>query len=155
MQMKRLAPLLIGVCLFMAAGTGVMAQETGPFSVGVILGEPTGISGKAWIGQLSAIDLALAWSFVAEGRIYVHADYQQYFDFGQPDAGRLLFYGGIGGKLYVGADVELGVRLPLGVLYEIEQIPLEVFLEVAPGISIFPATALDFGGGLGVRYRFE
>jgi len=48
-------------------------QDQG-FGLGVILGEPTGISWKAWTGSRSAIDGAVAWSFEKEAAVHLHAD---------------------------------------------------------------------------------
>lgn len=144
---RRILPILLLLLVPIMAATAQV-------SAGIMLGEPTGLSAKLWTGEAAALDAALAWSFVQEGRFYLHVDYQQHFDLGQPDAGRLLFFGGLGGKLYLGEELALGARVPLGVLYELEPVPIELFLELAPGINIFPATVFDFGGGLGVRYRF-
>ena len=139
--------LLVAAAVF-AAGN-VHAQT----SVGVILGEPTGLSAKMWIGERSSIDLAVAWSFIQNGSIYAHADYQQHFTF--PDLGvdRLLFFVGLGPKFYVGDQLRIGLRIPLGAVYDFGDLPLEVFLELAPGILLFPETRIDGGGGIGIRYR--
>lgn len=40
----------------------VAAQDHG-FGMGIILGEPTGLSAKAWTSNDNAFDFALAWSF--------------------------------------------------------------------------------------------
>ena len=42
------------------------AQDSG-FGLGIIFGEPTGISFKGWIGRRAAFDAAVAWSFEGEG----------------------------------------------------------------------------------------
>ncbi|MEE9501339.1 MAG: hypothetical protein V3V48_04650, partial [Candidatus Aminicenantaceae bacterium] len=50
------------------------AQDRG-FGLGIILGEPTGVSFKNWVGRREAFDVAVAWSFEGEGAIHIHADY--------------------------------------------------------------------------------
>ncbi|MBW6511085.1 MAG: hypothetical protein K0A93_03060 [Desulfuromonadaceae bacterium] len=42
--------------------------------LGVIVGEPTGISGKYWLDTRQAIDFAAAWSFSANNSFQFHAD---------------------------------------------------------------------------------
>jgi hypothetical protein len=37
------------------------AQDSG-FGIGIIAGEPTGLSGKLWLGGNNALDMAAAWS---------------------------------------------------------------------------------------------
>jgi hypothetical protein len=52
--------LFVSVALLIC-GTA-QAQDSG-FGLGIIIGEPTGISAKQWTGSRTAIDGAVAWSF--------------------------------------------------------------------------------------------
>ncbi|MFW6288473.1 MAG: hypothetical protein ACOC2Q_01695 [Spirochaetota bacterium] len=146
MRTRRLVLIILFALL---AGATAFAQT----SVGIILGEPTGLSGKQWIGEGASLDLAVAWSFVPEGAFYLHVDYQQHFDDLDIDVGSLLWFAGIGPRIYIGNDVGLGLRIPVGLVYDIDDVPLEVFLELAPGLNLFPSTVFNFGGGIGVRYQ--
>jgi hypothetical protein len=129
--------------------------QTDVFGVGVLLGEPTGISAKVRLGPTSAIDAAAAWSFVDEGSFYFHADYLMHFpDVLTVDPGELPLYVGVGGMVSLREDPLLGIRIPVGLAYEFETAPLDVFFEIAPGMGIFPETSLEFGGGIGIRYYF-
>jgi len=139
---------MIVLLAFVAAAAG-FAQT----SIGIILGEPTGLSGKQWIGEGASLDLAVAWSFVPEGAFYLHVDYQQHFDDLDLDVGSLLWFAGIGPRIYIGNEIGLGLRIPVGLVYDIDGVPLEVFLELAPGLNLFPGTVFNFGGGIGVRYQ--
>ncbi|MFP4068142.1 MAG: hypothetical protein ACLFRR_01755 [Spirochaetaceae bacterium] len=150
--MKRLALVLFFVC---STATIPAFAETEAFGLGVLLGEPTGISAKARLGPTSAIDAAAAWSFRGEGSFYFHADYLVHFtDIFHVDPGEMPLYVGVGGKIALRDDPQLGVRIPVGIAYEFESVPLDVFFEVAPGVGLFPETDIDFGGGLGIRYYF-
>ena len=146
MRTRRFVILVLLVFVVAAAG---FAQT----SVGIILGEPTGLSGKQWIGEGASFDLAVAWSFLPEGALYAHVDYQQHFDDLDVDAGTLLWFAGIGPRIYIGNEVGIGMRIPVGLVYDIDDVPLEVFLELAPGLNLFPSTVFNFGGGIGVRYQ--
>ena len=48
----------------------------------------------------------------------------------------------------------LGVRVPLGLEWRPKDPSIGVFVEIAPGISIIPATTAIFTGGIGIRYYF-
>jgi hypothetical protein len=146
MRIRRLFMLAL---LALLVGAASFAQT----SVGIILGEPTGLSAKQWIGEGAAFDVAVAWSFADSGAFYVHVDYQQHFDPFGVDVGRLLAFAGIGGHVYLRNDITVGIRIPLGLVYEFDEVPLEVFLELAPGINLLMETSPHFAGGLGVRYR--
>jgi len=66
--------------------------------LGVIVGEPTGISGKLWLSGKTAIDGAVAWSFDKNAKLQVHGDFLIHkFDLIIVDKGRLPLYYGIGG----------------------------------------------------------
>ena len=144
--MKRLGLILIVALALPAIG----AAQT---SVGIILGEPSGLSVKQSIGNVQAVEGAVAWSFYPFGSFYVHLDYKQHFHQFDVQPGRLLAYSGVGLRVYLGTDVGFGVRLPIGIVYELGGAPLEVFLELAPGLNLFPRTAATVGGGIGLRFR--
>lgn len=135
--------------LFLTCAAVVPAQV----GIGVIVGEPTGLSVRYEASRASSFDGALAWSFLGTGSIYIHGDYLLFFDLFSVPEGRLPLYAGIGAKLYIGSDVGVGARIPLGALYQFASVPLEIFLEIAPGLLLFPSTAPDAGGGLGIRFR--
>lgn len=141
------------VAAIIALALGAVAPATAQTSIGIILGEPSGLSGKQWIGDNASLDLAIAWSFLGGGSIYAHLDYQQHFDDLDIDEGDLLWFFGAGPKISIGQDVILGVRVPVGLVYHFSDVPLEVFLEVAPAVLLFPAFTIDAGGGIGIRYR--
>lgn len=73
-----------------------LAQDRG-FGLGVILGEPTGLSGKYWVSSKNAIDGGLAWSFRRSGFFHVHADYLWHFPLKVETDQRFTFYAGVGG----------------------------------------------------------
>ena len=155
--------LLVGVALVQPA-----AQEGGGpghggerFSLGLIVGHPTGISAKYWLAQYSAVDAALAWNFQSE-RFHLHADYlHHFFDAFDVSPDRLPLYLGIGGNLRLRGDapgdsdsLRSGIRIPLGVSFLSSELPLEAFGEVVPGLRLIPNTEFELWGGIGLRYRF-
>lgn len=147
---RRFRVALLVVLLVLAA-----AQLSAQTSVGVILGEPTGLSAKMWLGGNASVDLAVAWSFLGEGTIYVHGDYQYHFPYSEVTNGQLFFFAGVGPKFYIGDQILIGLRIPLGAVYHFADLSLEAFIELAPGMQLFPATRIDGGGGIGIRYQLD
>jgi len=130
------------------------AQESG-FGLGVILGEPTGISGKLWIEDSKAIDGAVAWSFEKESAVHVHADLLFHSsNISKVEKSKLLFYYGIGGRIKFEDDSKAGVRVPLGINYLSSGAPLDIFLEIVPLLDLAPSTEFDLNAAIGIRYFF-
>ena len=145
--------LILCALLLMLSERGV-GQSKG-FGLGIVLGEPTGISGKTWTGTNNAIDMGLAWAFTREGYVHIHLDYLWHFQQAIQAEERFVPYTGVGGRLGVGGSKgRLGVRFPGGIAYWPRTIPLDVFLEIALIMDLAPATQLSVNGGIGVRYYF-
>ncbi len=146
-----LAAATIVICLVVSTAS---AQQR-KFGLGVVLGEPTGVSAKLWLGPTSAIDGVVAWSFANNPSVTVLADYLfHFFDVFSVKEGRLPLYVGIGGAISIAPEPDFGVRFPFGVTYLFDSAPLDVFLEAAPIFLFFPATTFDFSGGIGIRFYF-
>lgn len=136
--------------------TGAMGQERG-FGLGVIFGEPTGISAKGWISDRSAIDGGLAWSFRNDGYINVYVDYLWHFrDVFNNQQSIIIPYLGVGGRI-VGdrGSATTGVRIAGGMSWLPAGAPLDVYLEFAPIVDLAPETRFNANGGLGVRFYFR
>lgn len=131
------------------------AQDNG-FGVGIVTGEPTGLSGKLWLGGNNALDMAVAWSFKGAGNLLLQADYIWHsFDLIIVSSGKLPLYFGIGGRIiFESNDTNLGVRVPVGLDYMFSGAPVDIFLEVVPILDLTPSTDINFGGGIGIRYWF-
>lgn len=130
------------------------AQDKG-FGLGIILGEPTGISGKYWLSTNSAIDGAAAWNFGSGGYLHLHADYLLHnYDLIKVKEGRLPLYYGIGGRIGFGDKTVLGLRGVVGLAYQFSGAPVDAFLEIAPLMDLVPGTSFHVQGGIGARFYF-
>ncbi len=154
----RLWNLLLGICLMNVVGS---AQGEG-FGVGVIVGEPTGISFKAWQTPTTAIDAAVAWSFAGRDAFHLHADYLIHnYRIIKLRRGKIPLYFGLGARLrlkdasHTNNDINLGIRIPIGLAYLLPNSPLDLFLEVVPIMNLIPATELDLNAAFGVRFFFR
>ena len=131
----------------------LFAQKEGT-GLGVIIGEPTGLSAKIWTGEITAVDAALAWSLTGRGYFHLHADMLMHKVVKDLNQGELAAYFGIGAKLDLASDLGLGIRIPLGIAYLIEAAPIDLFAEFVPILNLIPATTFSIEGGIGVRYFF-
>ncbi len=160
------------ILALVASGTSTFSQDSG-FGLGIMLGEPTGISGKAWTGGENAIAFGVAWGgWGRGGYFHVHGDYLFHnFNLITVGKGRLPLHFGPGirmrtwsgdrywanGRYYdsAGGHTRIGVRFPVGLTYMFDGAPLDIFLEAAPALDVVPSTTFDVGGALGARYYFR
>jgi hypothetical protein len=149
-----LKTVLLSVLLFIGFSIINQAQaqyRPGSTELGVVLGEPTGVSVQVWQSGRTAIDGALAWSLGRNDKIHIHADYLKH-DQLSVDRGSLTFYYGIGARAILADDARFGARIPVGLHYVIPDSRVSLFFEVAPIFDLIPATDFDVNGGIGVRY---
>lgn len=128
---------------------------SGNLGVGVILGEPTGISAVYQLADTRHIAGAAAWSFSGKTSIHLHGDYL-FYNRGiiEVDKGSLPLYYGLGARIRLGDNTRLGVRFPLGAAYELADTPLHFFLELVPIMELVPDIAISGNAGIGLRYVF-
>ena len=144
--------------------------EKGLFGIGLIVGEPTGVSAKYYLGEDAdyAVDGAIGAGLIDTG-IHAHGDFllhpwilerQEAFDMPLYVGPGLRFLLEDGGR---GLDdiVHVGIRGVVGALFDFRKLPLDVFIEVAP-ILEWKFSDNDDEAGLGfsinaaagVRYYF-
>jgi hypothetical protein len=130
------------------------------FGIGFILGDPSGFTAKFFVSGNDAIDTGIGPS--GRDGFYLYADYHRHFRnlFPVPE---LSVYVGAGAGLHEHdeeskhheeGELSLEARLPLGIDYVFRQVPIEVFLELAPALEIIPDIDFHLRGGLGARYYF-
>jgi hypothetical protein len=148
--MNKLLLLILFISIYGLSATDIYAQERPTNTeLGIIVGEPTGISAKFWTGANSAFDLGLAWSFSGQGSMHVHSNYLLHSTLDNPN---LAIYYGLGARLLMQNDPKIGIRIPLGLQYVIPDSRLGLFFELAPMLNLIPDTDFDVNGGLGLRY---
>lgn len=150
---------LISAVLLLLVQTTFAREE---MQLGVILGSPTGISGKMSLGNNRAIDAALAYSLSDDLDLVLQADYlienARSFNINAPQPLELYF--GIGARIAVvdqgkhEDELAIGPRTPVGISYTITNPNLMFFGELALILNIVPDTDVDLDAGIGVRYRF-
>jgi hypothetical protein len=156
--MKRAALVL----LLFACVTGLSFGESNHnIGLGIMLGEPTGLSFKLWTSQTTAIDAGAAWSFVNGHYFQIHGDFLLHnFNLFKVETGRMSLYYGAGARLKFGSsdtdgsDTTLSLRVPIGLAYEFDKTPVELFIEVVPMLDLIPSTEVQMAGAVGFRYYF-
>lgn len=126
----------------------------GNFGVGVMIGEPTGISIKSWHNANSAFALGAAWSLTENEALHLHGDYLRHVWFRNVEHGGMAFYFGVGARVIFADDAELGIRVPLGLNYVFEEAPFDLFVEAVPILNLTPSTDLAGNGAAGIRFYF-
>lgn len=152
-------PCLIAAAILALFFTASPSFARNDFGIGMIVGSPTGLSIKKWLGN-NAIDAAAGWS--SDG-FNLHMDYL--FHDSSLTKGKTPIHFGIGGRIRFedkddendnhDGDTRLGIRIPLGINYLFAKHPFDVFAEIAPVLDIVPETDFSLDAGVGVRYYFH
>jgi len=160
--MKR---IVAGFVLVLSVGCLPSFAKEGPCGAGIILGDPSGISLGYKLDADSSLQAALAWDLISPGGFTLTGDYIFHFDrIFKVKSTFIPLYTGIGAKLTIlagtgrfdssASTIGLAARIPLGIRWEFPDLPLEAFLELVPGLRLFPDTTFDAGMGLGIRWYF-
>jgi hypothetical protein len=150
---------IIAVALFFVTAAMPKAYGRDGVGIGVIAGEPTGLSVKYWIDRTSAFDAAFSWSLADKNPFQFHADYLMHgpsLNTNSSEAkGSLPWYYGIGGRIKnINNETHLGIRVPVGVTYLVSEAPVDIFAEIAPVLDLKPTVNLNWNGAIGIRYYF-
>lgn len=140
------------VLLFVLSGS-VWSKD---FGLGVSLGNPTGLNGKYWLGGDHAVDGGFAWSLGKNSNLSIHSDYLFHNEgaFFFNDVHPLDLYYGIGGRMEFEDDIDLGVRIPVGLAHRIENGTADIFGEIAPIVDFIGTTGVELHFLIGGRYYF-
>jgi hypothetical protein len=168
---------LMAIFLLGAAAKAASATEVGygrRFGLGVVLGDPTGLTAKLWLSKTNALDFGLGFTNYGYG--FGAACYYDDQGFrhcrGYRDtsfnldylwqstlvrgAAQLDWYIGLGGRIFFLGDRDFNVaaRAPIGLALMFNNPSfIEVFFELAPSLYLLgPDFTIE--GGLGVRFYF-
>jgi hypothetical protein len=169
-----LAWCLGGACALAALAPPAHASEVGQtkrFGLGLILGQPTGISVKYYFTPKHALTGGVGVGWWAGQNFHVHVDYGYHFSLARTADFDLALWVGGGVKFFIYyynyhpywdphwqdhdyGRFGLGLRVPVGLGFHLNRVPLDIFLEIAPGIAFLPWIDGFADGGVGVRYYF-
>ncbi|MCK9407551.1 MAG: hypothetical protein WCX28_07095 [Bacteriovoracaceae bacterium] len=157
---------IIACCVFLAFQES--KAQVHRFGLGVIIGEPAGISAKLWTSNHTAFNFGAGWSvggdrmgrydyyYNGTNRVHVHMDYLWHsFDVIRSSELFPLFYG-IGCRINNGAgyDASVAVRGVFGFAWLPHKVPIDIFIELVPMLQLSPASSFGIDAGVGARYFF-
>jgi hypothetical protein len=144
------------------------------FGLGLMLGAPTGLSLKYYLDESHALDAGVGVSrYLRHGRrdgLHLHADYLWHpVVLAKADPFWVPLYFGLGARLFDFDDYDdrdgdhdgtaIGLRAPIGVMLDFNEVPVDVFLEFALVVDLLVSTDdhadVDLNGALGARYYFN
>ncbi|PSQ95464.1 MAG: hypothetical protein BRD55_10535 [Bacteroidetes bacterium SW_9_63_38] len=151
--------------------TAPAAAQSGGIGVGASIGvsngqgfsaaNPVGLAGKGWISDRHAL-AGMTSFFLGSDRQssywVIQGDYLFHnFNELEVDEGYLAVYLGAGAQFTVieDTDNQFTIRGPVGVDYMLGSAPVDLFVEVAPTLSVTDPTSLRFDGAIGFRYFFS
>lgn len=166
-QKKQMAAMAAKAILGAAVMIGAMAlprlahaDSAGPFGIGLIIGDPTGLSANYRLSQQRSIDGALAWSFGRDPGFKIHSDYLWHRDaILRAEKFNVDLHYGVGARLWSLSNrhddnMRFGARVPVGLSSNFNQRAIEVFVEIALGMNVIPSTSADLDAGIGARVYF-
>ncbi|MDD5773601.1 MAG: DUF3996 domain-containing protein [bacterium] len=157
-----IAATFVAILLCGTASAQNAGSQNKKFGLGIIIGEPTGVSGKFWTGPRTAIDGAIAWSTGTHSDIDLHFDYLMHdFSVLNTNERNIILYYGIGTRFkFINTsnnnnnDTKVGIRIPLGITYLFPTAPFDIFAEIVPLLDLVPNSDFELDAGLGIRYYF-
>ncbi|MDP8222645.1 MAG: hypothetical protein P9L99_04740 [Candidatus Lernaella stagnicola] len=150
--------------LFISLSAVTALAGGGIFGLGLVAGSPTGITAKIFLSDSNALDFDAAWDFY-HGGFGATGDYLFHFrDVAGAKAFALRPYIGGGGAFGLRRehpqdhddDIRTGLaaRATGGLAMRFREVPVELSLDLSPGVWIIPTTDLYLGGTLGCKYFF-
>ncbi len=165
MKKKFLFGIVLGLMLIVTKP--IKAQNHG-FGLGIILGEPTGLSAKFWTSKENAFDFGLGFSlggdrlaykgnYDRDKRAHFHMDYLWHSFNAISSTERFPLYYGIGGRFNSGGSYEasFGIRGVFGIAWFPHSAPIDIFVELVPVLQITSSAGLGIDAGIGIRYFFK
>ncbi len=141
------------------------------FGLGIVIGDPTGITAKYIFQKDRAVDGAV--SFFGDDELYLHGTYlwlmPKVFDINRYP---VSWYYGLGvrvvshdhGHHHHGPfghhhhghhdDTHFGARAPIGLRMNFHDPRIEIFGEISMAMNLIPGMDVDLDFGLGARYFF-
>lgn len=176
-----LAPLALLLLLALAPGeANAHPRKNGPFGLGVILGEPTGLTGKYFFTDMIGLDFHIGIEGLDDHRhedFGLYADLLFHFPVGEFSWATLPLYIGPGLALIFdddhcfrtrfgrhcdryhrfdddGIDLHLAIRAPFGLAFWFSKFGGEAFVELTLQLFVLQHVDVDLDFATGFRYYF-
>jgi len=150
----------------------------GKFGLGLELGSPFGLNGKFFLSDDRALNFGVGviydrYYYDDRDGFHVYLDYMFHpFSITNNPTFQLPFYVGVGGRLWNVNDgrfnddaTALGVRVPLGLAFDFNKVPLDIFVQLTFVADLFfgysdnnrtyDRAGIHIEGSVGIRYWFD
>jgi hypothetical protein len=136
-------------------------RQGGPLGLGIAVGAPSGLAGRFYVTDGGAIQFSLGGDLGRIGDLALTGDailLRRPFETGIEDY-NVLVHGGAGVNLGVNSfelagEVLLGVRAVGGITIQVQELPIDISIEMAPTLYLYDAVTWSIDGGLCSRYYF-
>jgi hypothetical protein len=154
------------VFAYVCISLNINYAQDGKLALGVILGEPTGLSAKLWTSNISAFDFGFGRSiggdrinnndihFDGSSRYHFHFDYLLHDFSAVGSTGQYPIYYGVGARFNSGGgyDNSLAVRFVVGLAWMPHDTPIDMFIEFVPSLQLTSKPGFAIDSALGLRY---
>ena len=148
------------------AGRRFEANKT--FGLGLELGAPFGLTGKYFLSANRALDFGIGdiYNYFDRAGLHIYADYLFHpVSLASTEAFELPLFVGLGGRIWDfdnngDTAVAFGFRVPVGISFDFNAIPLDAFIQVVPILDIYSGYRAhsiypDLNVSIGARYWFN
>jgi hypothetical protein len=146
----------------------VTAAQEHPFAVGVIVGEPVGISAAMRVSEHFRLAGGIGSSMGGDrigrfsgedrgpGRFHVHLDVIRTIQTVFTEQERYPVYAGLGARINSGAGTapSAALRGVIGIAWVPQNVPVDFFLEFVPMMQVTTPAGLGIDAAVGVRCIF-
>lgn len=133
-----------------------LAKGPGPLGVGVVLGQPSGITARYRLKSNRSVDANIAWSMNSPGYVAISSDYLfEVKNFAHIDQATFDLHYGLGAAIVTASGFTgIGARAPVGVSYFFKDPAVQIYLEISGLLTLVPDSDFWIHGALGARYYF-
>jgi hypothetical protein len=166
--------MLLSLVLHPSTASATEVGKGKNFGIGFAVGDPMALVGKVFIDKDNAVDFGVGffrlWNRCRTrdgaricggfGSVTFNADYLWEFEIVEGRSAKLDWHIGAGGRLWLAdsddnQDLAIAGRMPVGIDLTFQRPDfIEVYLEVAPAMYVFPDFGVAPEGNLGVRFYF-
>lgn len=168
MKTLKITLLLIFCLIILTPESKSFAPKGKTFGLGLIIGEPTGLTAKYWLKNNNALAFSIGNSYL--GSLRLGMDYLWHFNAFK--SALVNMYAGPGLAIGIGEssgwwykdqnhnwyktneDIGLGIRGVLGINFVPKNSPFELFGEVGMMVGALPGFYANFEGAIGGRFYF-
>ncbi|HCP41822.1 MAG TPA: hypothetical protein DIT65_08495 [Cryomorphaceae bacterium] len=142
----------------LVTGLSASAQDyKGHYGIGFVIGKPSGFSIKKFNNSREALQYTVGYNTDQNSEINLGVDFLLHnYDYIRAERGSIpLYYGlGVHVRSYENKS-QIYARVPLGISYELNDLPLDIFFEFCPGLAVVPTPSLVINYGVGGRFFFD